>query len=78
MPTNNLTHVMSVAEGLEVKGEIVARTTLVSCALEISELRKYIVQLVDGKIEETELPRALQDSLEQIREDEKRIMYSRR
>ena len=78
MPTNNLTHVMSVAEGLEVKGEIVARTTLVACALEISELRKYMVQLVDGKIEEGGLPRTLQDSLEQIREDEKRIMYSRR
>lgn len=78
MPTNNLTHVMSVAEGLEVKGEIVARTTLVACALEISELRKYMVQLVDGKIEEGSLPRTLQDILEQIREDEKRIMYSRR
>jgi len=76
--TNNLTHVMSVAEGLEVKGEVVARTTLVACALEISELRKYMVQLLDGKIEEKKLPRSLQDSLEQIREDEKRATYCRR
>jgi hypothetical protein len=76
--TNNLTHVMSVAEGLEVKGELVARTTLVACALEISELRKYMVQLLDGKIEEKKLPRSLQDSLEQIREDEKRATYCRR
>ena len=76
--TNNLTHVMSVAEGLEVKGELVARTTLVAYALEISELRKYMVQLLDGKIEEKKLPRSLQDSLEQIREDEKRATYCRR
>jgi hypothetical protein len=69
---------MSVAEGLEVKGEVVARTTLVACALEISELRKYIAQILDGKIEEEKLPRSLQDSLEQIREDEKRAMYYRR
>lgn len=78
MPTNNLTHVKSVAEGLEVKGDITARTALVACALEISELRKYIVQILDGKIDEEKLPRSLQDSLEQIREDEKRAMYYRR
>jgi hypothetical protein len=76
--TNNLTHVKSVAEGLGVKGELVARTTLVACALEISELRKYMVHLLDGKIEEEKLPRSLQDSLEQIREDEKRATYCRR
>ena len=76
--TNNLTHVMSVAEGLEVKGEVVARTTLVACALEISELRKYMVQVIDGKIDEKKLPRSLQDVLDQIRDDEKRVLYSRR
>ena len=38
MPTNNITHVVSVAGGLEVKGDMVARTTLISCALEILSL----------------------------------------
>ena len=78
MPTNNITHVVSVAEGLEVKGEMVARTTLISCALEIKDLRKYIVQLLDGKIEEEKLPRSLRDMLDQTREDERRERYHRR
>ena len=78
MPTNNITHIMSVAEGMEVKGDMVARTTLVACALEIKDLRKYIVRILDGKIEEDKLPRSLRDRLDQIREDERRDKYHRR
>ena len=44
----------------------------------IQEMRKYMAQILDGKIEEEKLPRSLQDILEQIREDEKRAMYYRR
>ena len=77
MPTNNLTYVMSVAEGLEVKGDIVARTSLVACALEIQDLRKYIVRLLDAKMKEEDLPHTLRKNLEIIRQDERREFYLR-
>ena len=78
MPTNNLTYVMSVVEGLEIKGDMVARTALVACALEVQDLRKYIVQLLDAKMTEQELPHALKEALEVIRQDERRDQYLRR
>ena len=77
MPTNNLTYVMSVVEGLEIKGDMVARTALVACALEVQDLRKYIVRLLDAKLTEQELSHALKDGLEVIREDERRDQYLR-
>lgn len=77
MPTNNLTYVMSVVEGLEIKGDMVARTALVACALEVQDLRKYIVQLLDAKMTEQELPHALKEALEVIRQDERRDQYLR-
>ena len=40
MPTNNITYVVSVAEGMEVKGEVAAKVALIACALEIKDLRK--------------------------------------
>ncbi len=78
MPTNNLTYVMSVVEGLEIKGDMVARTALVACALEVQDLRKYIVQLLDAKMTEQDLPHALKEALEVIRQDERRDQYLRR
>ena len=75
MPTNNLTYVMSVVEGLEIKGDMVARTALVACALEVQDLRKYIVRLLDAKMTEQELPHALKEALEVIRQDERRDQY---
>ena len=77
MPTNNLTYVMSVVEGLEIKGDMVARTALVAWALEVQDLRKYIVQLLDAKMTEQELPHALKEALEVIRQDERRDQYLR-
>jgi|TARA_R100000149_G_scaffold36364_1_gene13943 hypothetical protein len=77
MPTNNLTYVMSVVEGLEIKGDMVARTALVACALEVQDLRKYIVRLLDAKMTEQELPHALKEALEVIRQDERRDQYLR-
>ena len=77
MPTNNLTYVMSGVEGLEIKGDMVARTALVACALEVQDLRKYIVQLLDAKMTEQELPHALKEALEVIRQDERRDQYLR-
>ncbi len=77
MPTNNLTYVMSVAEGLEIKGDMVARTALVACALEVQDLRKYIVRLLDAKMTEEQLPHALKENLEIIRQDERRDHYLR-
>ena len=77
MPTNNLTYVMSVVEGLEIKGDMVARTALVACALEVQDLRKYIVQLLDAKMTEQELPHALKEALEVIRQDERRDQFLR-
>ena len=40
MPTNNITYVVSVAEGMEVKGEVTAKVALISCALEIRDLKQ--------------------------------------
>ena len=77
MPTNNLTYVMSVAEGLELKGDMVARTALVACALEVKDLRKYIVRLLDAKMTEEQLSHALKENLEIIRQDERRDYYLR-
>ena len=78
MPTNNITYVVSVAEGMEVKGEVTAKMALISCALEIRDLRKYIARILDGNMEEENLPRALQEVLEEVRDDEKREKYNRR
>jgi hypothetical protein len=68
---------MSVVEGLEIKGDMVARTALVACALEVQDLRKYIVRLLDAKMTEQELPHALKEALEVIRQDERRDQYLR-
>ena len=78
MPTNNITYVVSVAEGMEVKGEVAAKVALIACALEIKDLRKYIVRILDGNMEEKDLPRTLLDALDEVRDDEKRERYNRR